>query len=103
MMALRNSPSEYALINALDGGHRRRSRRALTIAVGASVALHVGLVAYLAVERFVVAPQATPRDHTTVISWATPTRPKPAKPLPQPHPFPSQRPVTTTTANPPAH
>ena len=104
MMALRNSPSEYALINALDGGHRRRSsRRALTIAIGASVAFHVGLVAYLAVERFVVAPPATPTGHATEITWATPTQPKPAKPLPQQHPFASQRPVTTTTANPPVH
>src|SRR5579864_5255816 len=57
MMALRNSPSEYALINALDGANApRRPSKALVAAIGVSVALHLGLFTYLYLERIGIAP-----------------------------------------------
>jgi protein TonB len=52
MMALRNNPSEYALINALEGRRApRRLSRGVVMAIAASICFHVGLFAYLYVQK----------------------------------------------------
>ena len=78
MMALRNSASEYALINALGGSRPpRRLSRAIVIAVFVSVCFHLGLLAYLLVEKVVVAPAAAEPDPIMTIHQVTlaPVRP----------------------------
>jgi protein TonB len=90
MMALRNSPNETALVHALEGRPRRRSR-ALVVAVGASVAFHLGLLAYLYIERFnPAAPTQASDRQTTIDLWRLPTAAP--KPKPQPH---TERPVVS--------
>ena len=78
MMALRIGANEYALIKALDGPRAsRRLSRAIVIAVVFSVCFHLGLLAYLLVEKVVVAPAATEPDPIMTIHQVTlaPVRP----------------------------
>jgi periplasmic protein TonB len=99
MMALRNSPSEYALINALDGPRRSwKLSRGVVIAIGASVLFHVGLFTYLYVQRITATASEPVADQ--VITLGRVTLPQPPKPLPaQASP---KRPIATHTpaANP---
>lgn len=77
MMALRNSPSEYALINALGNSHPPRPwRRGAMIAIGASVLLHAGLFTYLYLQRVSVPAVETPSDHAISISRTVLTPPR---------------------------
>ena len=99
MMALRNTPSEYALINALDGPrHPWKLSRGVVIAIGASVIFHVGLFTYLYVQRITAtASEPAPDRAITMgeVRLPQPTRPLPAQASPN-------RPIAThtPTANP---
>ena len=93
MMALRNSPSEHALLDALEGARSRRAPRALTFAIGASIALHVGLVAYLAIERMGGLAPLGAEAPATSISFVR-LAPNPPPPAPHPKADDHQPPVT---------
>jgi len=81
MMALRNSPSEYALINALDGPRRPwKLSRGVAVAIGASVCFHVGLFTYLYVQKITATASEPVADH--VITLGQVRLQQPAKPLP---------------------
>jgi periplasmic protein TonB len=104
MMALRNSPSEYALINALDGPrHRWRLSRGVVIAVGASVLFHVGLFTYLYVQRITATASEPPADRA--ISLSEVRLPQPPRPLPTQaspkRPIATHTPVSNPTLPPP--
>jgi protein TonB len=104
MMALRNSPSEYALINALEGPHGpRRLSRGVVIAIGASVLFHVGLFTYLYVQR-ITAPAAEPPTDQ-VITLGQVTLPQPKAPPPTltstKHPIATHQPAANPIAPPP--
>ncbi|HXQ11058.1 MAG TPA: hypothetical protein VN805_08705 [Caulobacteraceae bacterium] len=78
MMALRNSPSEYALIHALDGGTANRPpSKALAIAIGVSVAFHLGLVTYLTLERMGAELPPASADQATTMSLVQLPPPRP--------------------------
>lgn len=83
MMALRQSPTEQVLFQALDGSKppRHLSPGAM-IAIGASLAAHLALVGYLATQHFSfqapVVPEAPPMVMRTVVL----SHPKPAPPAP---------------------
>jgi periplasmic protein TonB len=113
MMALRNSPSEHALFDALDAAHAQRRSRALAIAIGASICFHIGLVAYLYAERMGgQAAEPSAPSPATSISFVrlpppapTPTRQQPleAHPVPITHiptTLPLQPPLTIHPLNP---
>jgi protein TonB len=111
MMALRNSPSEYALINALDGGARRPQSKALVIAIAASVAFHLGLLTYLTIERMGAQALPAPPDRATSMTLvslpplrpAQPTAPprQPAVAVHEPAVTPLHSPTTISTLKPP--
>jgi protein TonB len=85
IVALRNSPSEYALIHALDGGTANRPpSKALAMAIAASVAFHLGLLTYLTVERMGAELAPAAPDRTTTMSLIQLPQPRPAHPAPQP-------------------
>jgi|SRR5579871_634260 len=69
MMALRNSPTEYALTNALEGANVRKTQsRVLVAAIGISAAFHLGLFTWLYLERIGIAPPlATSEGPVTII------------------------------------
>lgn len=94
MMALRNSPSEYALINALDGPQRPwKLSRGVAVAIGASVLFHAGLFTYLYVQRITATVSEPAPDQA--ISLSEVRLPQPARPLPaQASP---NRPIATPT------
>jgi protein TonB len=103
-MALRNSPSEYALINALDGPRQRwRLSRGVAIAIGASVLFHVGLFTYLYVQRITATASEPSADQ--VITLGRVTLPQPPKPLPAQaspnRPIATHTPVSNPTLPPP--
>jgi protein TonB len=106
MMALRQSPTEQFLFQALDGSRppRRLSRGAM-IAIGASIAAHLGLVAYLATQHFALPAQPSEDANATHFVAV-----KLAPSIPAPLPSPTHQhiravtdvtPAPTTT--PPAH
>jgi protein TonB len=84
MMALRQTPAEYAFVHALDGAPRpRRLSRGVAAAIGVSIAVHVGLLAYVVEQRF----KAPAEDNSaapamTVREWVWP---KPAPKTPPTH------------------
>jgi protein TonB len=85
MMALRNSPSEYALIHALDGPPAQRPpSKALAVAISVSVAFHLGLLAYLYLERMGAEPPAALPDQATTMTLVSLPPPAPAHPVEQP-------------------
>ncbi|HEY3888299.1 MAG TPA: TonB family protein, partial [Caulobacteraceae bacterium] len=81
MMALRNSRSEYALINALEGRHGpRKPPRGVAVAIGASVLFHLGLFTYLYVQKVTVTPAAEPPDRVISLGQVRLTPPMPLPP-----------------------
>ena len=87
MMALRNSPSEYALINALEGRHGpRKLPRGVVVAIGASVCFHLGLFTYLYVQKITATPAAQPADEVISLGQVRltpPTQPPPRQVTPK--------------------
>jgi protein TonB len=87
MMALRNSPSEYALINALEGRHGpRRLPRGVVVAIGASVLFHLGLFTYLYVQKITAMPTSQSSDHVISLGevrLTQPTQPRPRQVTPK--------------------
>lgn len=82
MMALRRTPADYAFTQALDGGRNPgRPSRALPIALGVAIAVHLGFAAYVYHQKFMIPAQ--PVDDSPVITIHTVTLPQPA-PAPQP-------------------
>jgi protein TonB len=80
MMALRQSPAELALIHALDGAPKpRKLARGVVIAIGASIAVHIGFLAYVVEQRF-IAPAEPVTPDATPIQLSTWTPPKPDQP-----------------------
>jgi protein TonB len=95
MMALRHTPSEYALVRALDRAPPpRRLSRGMAVAIGLSVAVHIGFAAYVIHQRF-TAPSA-PSDTTPPIIMGEVTLPRPEKTPPSP-PARALTPHETTT------
>ena len=84
MMALRQTPAEYAFVQALDAAPRpRRLSRGVTAAIGVSIAVHVGLLAYVVEQRFTApAEDKTETPAMTVREWVWP---KPAPKTPPIH------------------
>jgi protein TonB len=81
MMALRQSPTEQFLFQALDGSKPpRRLSRGAVIAIGASIAAHLGLVAYLVTQQFSFPAPSTAEDSVTRMITITLTPPKPVTP-----------------------
>jgi protein TonB len=77
------------------GARRRRLSRATTIAIGASIAVHIGIGLYLLTWTFQQAQIATPPDRPmigTVITWP---KPRPDRPI-TPPPTPVHRSISTT-------
>jgi protein TonB len=94
MMALRTSPSAFTLAQALDGSPRpRRLSPGMAIAIGASIAVHVGFLAYVIEQRF-VAPKEPASSEPPAVVISTWTPPKPAEATP---PKPTVRPITPHT------
>ena len=84
MMALRQTPAEYAFVHALDGAPPpRRLSRGLVVAIGASLAVHIGFAAYVIEQRF-KAPAEAQTQATPTITLQTFTWPKPDRPAPHP-------------------
>jgi protein TonB len=95
MMALRNSPSEYALINALEGPHGpRRLSRGVVIAIGASIVFHVGLFTYLYVQRITAPAAEQPTDQVLTLSQVR----SPRAVAPPPTLTPTKHPIATHQA-----
>jgi protein TonB len=103
MMALRNSPSEYALIHAFDGPPRRPPSKALVVAISASVAFHLGLLTYLYLERMGAEPPAALPDRATTMTLVSLPPPQPAHPVQQQRqqPIAVHSPVLTPLSPPP--
>jgi periplasmic protein TonB len=81
MMALRNSPSEYALINALEGWRApRRLSRGVVVAIGASICFHVGLFTYLYVQKITATTAEPVADQ--IITLGRVRLPPPTPPTP---------------------
>jgi protein TonB len=81
MMALRSSPSEAALIHAPDGANASRPpSKAMVVAIGVSVAFHLGLFTYLYLERMGYEAQIAPEPPVISASLInlTPPHPHPA-------------------------
>jgi protein TonB len=80
MLALRQSPSGYALIQALEGasGPRRLSRGAM-VAIGASICVHLVVLAYVVEQRFNPPAPGVDAPAMTVqtLTWTNPP-PRPA-------------------------
>jgi len=86
MMALRNNPSEYALIHALEGpAAPRPPSKALVVAIAVSVTFHLGLLTYLYLERIGAQPPADLPDRATMMTLVSLPPPAPAHPIQQPH------------------
>ena len=104
MMALRNSPSEYALINALEGPQRPwKLSRGVVIAIGASVLFHAGLFTYLYVQRITTTVSEPPADRAISMSEVRlpqPPRPMPAQASPN-RPIATHTPILNPTLPPP--
>jgi protein TonB len=104
MMALRNSPSEYALITALEGRHGpRKLPRGVVVAIGASVCFHLGLFTYLYVQKITATPAAQPTDQVISmgqVRLAPPTQPPPAQITPK-HQIVTHPAVVNPTVTPP--
>ena len=91
MMALRQTPAEYAFIHALDGAPPpRKLSRGVVVAIGISIGVHLGFAAYVIQQRF-MAPEPAPVDNTPPMVMRTvtlapdhPIRPQPVRQL-QPH------------------
>lgn len=101
MMALRQTPAEYAFIHALGAAPPpRKLSRGVVLAIGASAAFHVGLVAYLYHQRFQVPAEAQTPPAPTIImgrfTWPKPDQPAPVRPVRQLAPH-----VPTVTADQP--
>lgn len=73
-----------------------KARRAMTAAIGVSVAAHVALVGYLAVQRFQAPPEAPPAVEDPGFKVELYTPPK-AQPKVQPDVRPHVTPIPTTT------
>lgn len=88
MMALRQTPAEYVFAHALDGAARpRRLSPGVAAAIGVSIAVHVGLLAYVVEQRFTAPAQDRAEPPVmTVREWVWP---KPAPKTPATH----ERPV----------
>jgi len=92
MMALRQTPTEYAFVHALDGALRpRRLSRGVAAAIGVSIAVHVGLLAYVVEQRFKAPAADTQTAPAMVVSrydWPKPTEqaPPPRARTLSPHP-----------------
>jgi protein TonB len=106
MMALRQTPAEYAFVHALDRAPPpRRLSRGVALAIGVSAAVHVGFAAYVVHQRF-VAPAEDRGSAPTIIlqryDWPKPAQPTPVKPVRALNPHPTTvrtdvRPQTTST------
>ena len=88
MMALRQTPAEYAFAHALDGAARaRRLSPGVAAAIGVSIAVHVGLLAYVVEQRFAAPAQDTAEPPAmTVREWTWP-RPTPKTPVTRERPI----------------
>lgn len=83
MMALRRTPADYAFTQALDGGRNPgRPSRALPIALGVAIAVHLGFAAYVYHQKFMIPAQ--PVDDAPVVILDRFTLPKKQVPTPQP-------------------
>jgi protein TonB len=105
MMALRNSPSDYALISALEGRNGpHRLTRGVVVAIGASVLFHLGLFSYLYVQKVTVTPAAEPPDHAISLSQVrlTPTTPAPSRQVTPKHTIVTHPVIPNPTLTPPA-
>jgi len=104
MMALRNSPSEYALINALDGPQRPwKLSRGVVIAIGASALFHIGLFTYLYVQRITATESHPAADQVITLGQvrlAQPPKPVPAQASPK-RPIATHTPAANPTLPPP--
>jgi protein TonB len=84
MMALRQTPTEYAFVHALDGAPRPRRLRGLGAAIGVAAAVHLAFAAYVIHQKFEAPPEAPPANAPTITlqewNWARPQAPTPAKP-----------------------
>ena len=104
MMALRNSPSEYALINALDGPRNPwKLSPGVAVAIGASVLFHAALFSYLYVQRITATASEPAPDRA--ITMGEVRLPQPSKPLPAQaspkRPIATHTPVSNPTLPPP--
>jgi protein TonB len=90
MMALRQTPAEYAFIHALDGAPPpRKLSRGVVVAIGVSIGVHLGFAAYVIHQRFMVPAPAVDNTPTITMDHYTlpkdpPQQQKPARQL-QPH------------------
>jgi len=83
MMALRQTPAEYAFVHALDGAPLpRKLSSGVVIAIGISIGVHLALAAYVIHQKF-MAPQPAVDDTPTMVV-GTFTLPKPAPPTETP-------------------
>jgi protein TonB len=86
MMALRQTPTEYAFVHALEvSSGPKPLPRWVMLAVGASLLLHLGVVAYIYNQRFVVPHEdggAAPATRMTIwrLPIPTPDQTSPTKP-----------------------
>ena len=94
MMALRQTPAEYAFIHALDGAPPpRRLSRGMAVAIGVSIGVHLGFAAYVIHQRFMAPPPAAVDDAPTMVVGTVtlphdqPAPPKPVRQL-RPHAVP---------------